>query len=170
MNSPHGTPGRIRRGAFSPEALQFHELARAASRNEIPLAQVIAELDNRNVPPQLKQTPFMVTLASANDTPKILIPENRNRMSFIVSFFNSALANPSMVLLTYGPPPAPGIGIPILSPNDPYGESNGTISIDAIVIAPFNNMNNKTTYPAVVFGYEGSLAIESHLHRQTSGG
>lgn len=165
-----GNPFRIRRGAYSPEAAQFANVARGVARGEIPLSDVIAALDNRNVPPQLKQIPFMTSIASASDSARILIPENRNRMSFLVSFIDLSLASPSMVLLTYGAPPAPNFGIPLLSPNDPYGESNGTISIDAIWIAPFNNMNNNATYPAVVIGYEGSLAIESHLHRQTTGG
>ena len=48
MNAPRGTPGRIRNGAYSPEADQFAALARAVARNELPLADVIAELDNRN--------------------------------------------------------------------------------------------------------------------------
>ena len=168
--SETGNPFAIRRGAYSPEAAQFRRVAEGVARGEIPLSEVIAALDNRNVPPQLKQTPFMTVLQSVNDTPRILIPENRNRMSFLVSFIDSSLASPSIVLLTYGAPPAPNVGIPLLSPNDPYGESNGTISIDAIWISPFNNMNNSATYPATIIGYEGSLAIESHLHRQTSGG
>jgi hypothetical protein len=156
-------------GGYQPDQKQFQELAQAVARGEIPLGKVIELLDNRNVPPQLKQTIFMKTIASAVTPPARLIPTNKNRMSFIVCFIDSALASPSIVLLTYGPPAAPNIGIPILSPNNPYGESNGTISIDDLYVSPFNNANNATTYPATVFGWEGTLAIESHLHRQTSG-
>ena len=71
-----GSPGHIRSGAFSPEATIADQLMRAYARGEVPLQDVIAALDNRNVPPQLKQTPFSVTIAET-DPPKLLIPENR---------------------------------------------------------------------------------------------
>jgi hypothetical protein len=161
------TPGP---GGYQPDIAQFGALARAVARGEIPFGDVISLLDNHNVPPQLKQTIFMKTIASAASPPALLIPTNKNRMSFIICFIDSGLVSPSIVLLSYGAPAAPNIGIPILSPNNPYGESNGTISIDALYVSPFNNANNATTYPATVFGWEGTLAIESHLHRQTSGG
>src|SRR5215469_706521 len=159
-------PGGQSQTAFSPEAAQFAELAIAAARGAVPMWEVIARLDNRNVPPQLKQTPFMATLASATDTPKLLIPENRNRMSFLLAYIDAGLASPSLILFSYGGRPAPNVGLPLASA-DPYGESNGTISIDEIWIHPLNNVNNHATYPIVCFGYEGSLAIESHLHAQT---
>jgi hypothetical protein len=154
------------RANVSPEAQQFAALARQFAHGNIPLDEVVAQLDNRNVPPQLKQVPFSVTLASASDTPKLLIKENKNRMGFLLAYTDTALTG-GVVLFSYGGRPAPNVGIPLVD-GVPYGESNGTVSINDIYIYPFNVGANPATYPLTVIGYEGTLAIESHLHVQTA--
>lgn len=151
--------------AFSPEAAIAAQLILAYQRGDIPFQEVVAALDNRNVPPQLKQTPFSVTLADGGAAPQLLIPENKNRMGWLIAFTDSNLAA-GVVFFTYGAPPAPGFGLPLFS-GIPFGESNGTVSIDAIWVAPAANLPNPATYPITIIAYEGSLAIESHRHSQT---
>jgi len=125
--------------------------------------EIIKLLENRNIPPQLRQVPYVVTLASATTPPQILIPENKNRMSFLVAYVDKALVSPSLCLITYGPPPLPNVGLPLLA-STPFGESNGTISIDDIVITPYNSASNLISYPATVIGFEGTLAIEAAVN------
>lgn len=146
--------------SFQPDQGSMAAVADSRIGKANSFNQQIELLDNRNVPPQLKQVPYTVTLNAATDPPQLLLPENKNRMSFIVVFTDSGLGSPAVVLLTYGFPPLPGFGIPLVSLST-YGESNGTISIDEIWIAPFNNVFNGPTYPIQIVAYEGTLAIES---------
>ncbi len=159
-------PGEIRRGAWQPDMVQIANLTRALAAGEISFQDVVKALDNNNVPPQLRQVPFIKVLASATDTPKNLIPNNPNRMGFLLSFIDSGGSASAAVLWTYGARPAPNVGIPLLS-YGVYGESNGTVSIDDIWVHPLNLGSVVVNYPAYILGYEGSLAIESHRHRQT---
>ena len=152
--------------SFQPDEGSIGALDRNMRGNVESFDDIIKRLNNNNIPPQLRQVPYVVQLASAVDVPKLLIPENKNRMSFIVSFIDTAFATPALTLITYGPPPMAGIGIPLLSVV-PYGESNGTISIDDIYISPFNNGNNLISYPVTIVAYEGTLAIESANNRNS---
>ena len=89
-------------------------------------------------------------------------------MGWLIAWLDANLAA-GVVLFTYGAPPAPNVGLPLLS-GFPFGESNGTVSIDAIWVTPAfpGAMINLATYPITILAYEGSLALELHRHNQTN--
>lgn len=152
---------------------QPDETARARYAHEnragrmIPLAEVVALLDQRNLPPQLRQTLY-VKGAVLKNTPVKILEENSNRMSFLVFM---PVATNGTFFYSYGFPSKGddgnyfGVPISVDGPGS-QGESNGTVSIDAIWVFWQNTDVSQTE--TTIFGcYEGVLAIESHLHNQT---
>lgn len=149
-------------GASSPPDMQQTRLLRqAAADHMIPLSEVLRILNAKNLPPQVRQTPYFVTFANANA--QLCIPGNPQRMGFVFGFVSSGVNQATdFVTLSYGPPPNNASGIPIPHLGT-YQEGNGTVSIDDLWINAFG----VTTFPFTIACYEAVLAIESHLHQQT---
>lgn len=132
----------------------------------VSFEKVIEYLDNKNMPPQLRQTPYVAQGVSVNK-PTLLIPANPNRMSFIAAIING-LPVDGQAYFSYGYPIKDGstgnyIGVPIaFAGTGFFQEGNGTVSIDDIYV--FWSGSVATT---IWLGYEGLLAVESHLHKQT---
>jgi hypothetical protein len=153
--------------SMQPDESQFSALRRGIRTGDVPFEQVVAYLNAHNLPPQLRQTPYVKVVTTT--APILLIPANPNRMSFVIGAI-SADAN-AQPLFGYNAPLQANfgglnnVGIPF-GINTSYQEGNGTVSIDDIYL-----MLDATPQSAVCFiGYEGVLAIESHLHSQTTGG
>lgn len=126
--------------------------------------QVVKEVDARNIPPQLRQTPYLSPVMTVDNQPYLLIPSNPNRMSFLVS---APFNNGGIYFFSYGYPVKSGanyVGVPIANAASGFfQEGNGTVSIDDIYV--FFNGNAGSN--AAFIGYEGVLAVESHGHNQT---
>lgn len=161
-------PGRIVRPNPQPDQAQMAELYAAFAAQNIPLPEAIARLNSRNMPVQTKAVPFFKTILAKTDAPQLLIPTNKGRMCFMIGFIDSGLGAFALVLFSYGAPPAPNLGFPLLSPTC-FMEANGTTTINDIWIQPYNVVANAITYPATVFAVECSLAVESIVNRQTAG-
>lgn len=152
------------RPSYQPDEVSIKNVTRGQN---VPFDEIVSILDSRNVPPQLRQTPY-AQLNVPNDTPVILIPANPNRMSFIVAATTGISGG--LLWFSYGFPVrdinGALIGIPIS--NDTPGffqEGNGTVSIDDIyVFVTENDEGSNVNF----MGYEGVLAIESHMSNQTS--
>lgn len=128
-------------------------------QNNVPFDVVVKNLDNANIPPQLREVPWLISLVS-NNTPILLIPNNLNRMSYII-----AAPEGVDIYFSYGWPLSfAGAPIGIFLPAGSfYQEGNGTISIDDIYVWT-------TEYEDIdigVLGYEGTLAVESNLQKNT---
>lgn len=155
-------PGIDKRApAYTPltqaDQVQFAELSSSFSRGMHPLGEAVANLNSRNLPAQLRQVAFSVVATST--VPRLLIPMNPYRMSWLVT-----PASPTgLLLFSYGfPVMRPGgaggsfLGIPV---GASFQETNGTVSIDDIYV--FTVTGNPDLR---CLGYEGTLAIESHLN------
>lgn len=132
----------------------------------LPFDEVLKILNARNIPPQVRQTPYYVTFTSTTDI-KLVIPANPQRMGFIFGFVSPALTDTDFVMLSYGPPPTRTAGLPIPHLGS-FQEGNGTVSIDDLYINP--NFVADATFPFTIAAFEAVLAVESHLHQQTSSG
>jgi hypothetical protein len=143
-----------------PDELQFERLRRRFADHFMPLEEVVALLDSKNVPPQLRHTPFVQVLAEVTNAnpPKLLIPANPARMGYMI-------VNPSTsadLWFSYGAPiyqAGVWLGTPI-GKEDHFEESNGTVAIDDLYVWTTNSIGN------VCLGYEGVLAIESYNNQQ----
>lgn len=162
-----GFPGNGPRASIQPDMSQGEYLRRDFENNDIPFEDVIRLLDAKNLPPQIRQTPYSTMFTASNQT-VLLIPSNPNRMSFTVAIIDTnSIPSQDLVMFSYGPP-VPGFqvnnigfGVPI-AVNSSFSEGNGTVSIDDIYVIVGN-----LTHNLLVVGYEGLLAIESHSHNQT---
>jgi hypothetical protein len=151
-------PSSSSRGGGPDQVALFHT-RRGAQAREIPLSEVIRALDQANVPPQLRQVPFAKTITASN-TPTLLIPANPNRMSWSIG---NVLQTP--MFFSYNAPGNFQVGFPIglpLPPDSIFQEGNGTVSVDDIYVW----YGDASALPAIVLGFEGTLAVESHLDRQ----
>lgn len=159
---------RMRRGLGGAQPDES-SMAQSLDRGHIPFEEVIALLNQRNIPPQLRQVPYVALQQPAN-SPVLLIPSNPNRMSFIISTPGPpSETDTANYLFSYGFPLKDNlgnfIGIPISqNVSGLFQEGNGTVSIDDLYVFA-NNLTDATL--ANFIGYEGVLAVESHLHNQT---
>lgn len=148
--------------SFQPDIASENVVSRGSQQRQVSFTDVIKYLDSRNVPPQLRQTPYVVKIAALN-TPYLLIPANPNRMSFNV-IGSGADASFAFVSYNYPLKSSAGnyMGFPV-SNSQNFSEGNGTVSIDDIYITAIDEGLAGSSFLA----YEGVLAIESHLHMQT---
>lgn len=119
------------------------------------LEHVFRHLRLKNLPPQVRQVPFVVgPLVAAGDI-HILIPQNLRRMGFTVA--NPQTAG-TFVTFSYGNFVSTVLGAPLgisLAAGDFFQESNGTVSINDIYVTG-------DTPGMFIIGYEASLAIEGY--------
>lgn len=146
------------RSSVQPDETQLGLQRRGAASGHVGFNDVLRYLNAKNVPPQLRQTPYIAKL-DAIGQPKLLIPANPNRMSFIVSYNGS-----DQIVFSYNFPVGivNGLGITVVTGSF-FQEGNGTVSIDDIYVYT----NNMADLDTPILGYEGVLAVESHLHNQT---
>lgn len=143
-----------------PDQAQFAEQrARELPENFQSIPQAQGALNNRNIPTQLRYTPFFILIERVAN-PVLLLPANPARCGYIIDSTVSATA----VQFSFGYP-VPGLGgnfiglsIPVAQP---FQESNGSCSIDNIWVWS----NNQADVGENVIGYEGVLAIESLQHQ-----
>jgi hypothetical protein len=145
---------------LQPDQLNMQAVRERVARGVAPLGDVLDDLAAQNLPPQLKQGSFLVSIPSAG-TPgaQLLIPQNpQRRMSFLVANFLGA----ADILFSYGRPQNCGnqngvqnlgAGVPV---GNYYQEANGSASIDDIWVFCNDPLGN---YPIQILGYEGGLSI-----------
>lgn len=126
-----------------------------AADGVVSFADLINDLDARNLPPQLKQATFLAVIPAFGVPGAVkLIPQNPvRRFSFVVSNF----LGKNLVLFSYGKPVDTGAGVGAGLPiGNYYQEQNGAISIDDIWV--FCNDPNES-YPFTMLGYEGGISV-----------
>lgn len=121
----------------------------------IPLEVVISRLDAKNLPPGVRNTPYLVSVAPGQG-PQLLLPANPRRMAFLVSNPNSSGGGS----FSYGPHPTVDVagdplGVPLGDPGF-YQEANGTVSLDDIYVWGSDGVHTFT-----FVAYEGVLAFET---------
>jgi hypothetical protein len=148
--------------AFDPsrsgDEIAQQNVRRQIARGVTPLEDVIDDLDARNLPPQLWQTPFPGFIKAYGVAGAILlIPANpARRFGFTLSNFTGA----NLVMFSYGAPIDMGGGVGLGIPVSPcFGETNGSISVNDIYM--FCN-DSTETYPIAVGGWEGGISISGN--------
>jgi hypothetical protein len=147
-------------GAFQPD-----EAAIASTNNQdaggfIPFERASAWLNQRNIPPQLRQTPYTAFLKKTDPRATLLIPANPKRISWIIGNQNADDA----LFFSYDYPVTLNgglVGLPV-GMGGLFMETNGSVSVNDIYVFTLSEV------PVGVLGYEGVLAIESLQHNQTS--
>lgn len=135
----------------------------------VPFDDVIRYLDNKNVPPQLREVSYVQYNIGNNDV-RLILPANPNRMGFILAQPQTANTATLLASMSYGFPNKDNngnfIGIPFANGGTgTFQEGNGTVSIDDIYVF-CNGLDAEVTIS--ILAYEGVLAVESHLHNQTA--
>jgi len=132
----------------------INEMQQRAARGVVPFEDVIARLDNPNLPPGVKQGSFLAQInAFGTDGAVRLIPMNPFRKGLLISNFIGA----NLILFSFGQPINTGTGIGAGVPLTPcYQETNGTISIDDIWV--FCN-DSTVDFPLYVLGYEANPSV-----------
>jgi hypothetical protein len=142
-----------------PDQRQLEFVGRQAQ--SVPqVADVIDSLNARNLPPQLNQVPFIVSV-TANDTPTLILPKNVRRQSWLLALsdftheWQWSYDFPMSVQSTG----IPFCGFPQLAPAI-FGEANGSISINDIYAWVHGALAGD--FPLFFYGSEGSLSVSGN--------